>query len=120
MAEQPFLGHRMGELLHLYVVERFFENDETVGLIEPGAHLVPRVVRVGGTNHDLEVGAYLPETGGGFDTIPAGGHADVQKGHCERATLGEGLLDQCQRLLALESGNQFKVCRCSWPGSFLE
>ena len=58
---------------------------------------------------DLQVGAGLPDSGGGLDAVPAGGHADINEGHSIGSADGEGLLDHLQAFLALKGGVEFEA-----------
>ena len=74
LAEQvPLLGKGVRELQHLDRVEGLLEDDQPVGAADLGEHLLPGVVRIGGADHDLQVGRHLPEFQGGLDRRPSPG-----------------------------------------------
>ena len=54
LGDEPLLGQRVRELEDFDAVERLLENDQPVGLAELGDDVLPRVVRVGGADHDLD------------------------------------------------------------------
>ena len=85
----------------LDVVERFFEDHEFVGLAEFFPHLIPRVIRVRGADHDLHLGIDLPDARGGFDAIPARRHPDVHERHRVGPALGHRAPDHLEAFLAL-------------------
>ena len=108
LIKTPLLGEGAGELQNLDVVERFFEDHQPVGVAKLLHHLLPRIIRIGGADHDLEVRVFLPDPRNGFDAIPAGRHSDIDEGHGIGAFLFQGALDQGQPFLALERRVEFK------------
>src|ERR1035438_7747089 len=98
----------MGKLLHFDVVERLLEDQQAVGFANLGAHLLPRVISVGGAHYDLEFRIYLPDARNGFNPIPTGRHAHVHEGEGVRPVLRQRLLNHLEPLLALVSGVQLK------------
>ena len=99
--QRPFFGERVGQLLHLDIVERLFENEQPVGLTDFGAHFLPRVVRVGRANNDLQFRIYFPDAGDGFDAVPSWRHPDVHKSHRVWLVFHERLLHHLQSFLPL-------------------
>ena len=55
-AESPLLGQGMGELEDFDRLERFFENQEAVGLSEAAGNVVPRIIGIGGADDRLQFG----------------------------------------------------------------
>src|ERR1051325_4630673 len=106
----PLLRQGVGQLKRFDVVERFLEDKQAIGLAHLGPHLRPGVIRVRSADRDLEFGVNLPDARDRFDPVPTRWHAHVHEGHRVRARLGEGLLDQFKRLLALHGGIQLKGC----------
>jgi hypothetical protein len=71
--QTPFLRERMGELQHLDVVEWFLEHDQIGGVTQLVNHLLPGIVRIGGTDDDLEFRTAFPKMTDGLHAIPSGG-----------------------------------------------
>jgi hypothetical protein len=61
----------VGELQHLDIVEWFLEHDQVGRVTQLANHLLPRIVRIGGTDHDLEVWTAFPKLTDGFNAIPS-------------------------------------------------
>ena len=101
--EKPLPGQGVGDLHHLEGIERLLEDQQAVRLAEAFDHVLPGVIGIGGANTDLEVRIGSPKSAGGFDAIPARGHADIDKGHGIAVASLERALHQRQALGPLES-----------------
>ena len=108
LLELPFLHHRMGELQHFDGVKRFFKDDEAVALAEPFNHFLPGIIRIGGADDDLDVRIDLENPVGGFNSIPARGHAHIDERERIRACGGARIRDHFQALFAAKGGIDFK------------
>ena len=114
LKQPPFLGQGIGELQHFHRVERLLEDDEPVGIADPGRDAFPRIIGVSRAKNHLEIGIRLPKSGRGLNSIPARGHADVHKRHGKWLAGLLGGLDRRQTFLSLKRRRQFKV---PLPGS---
>src|SRR5438132_7996259 len=74
-----------------------------IGIADRLRDLVPIIVGVGGANDDLKIRKFLPDSGNGFNSIPARWHSHVDKGDSVRRAFGTGGTDFLQSLLSLES-----------------
>lgn len=102
--DRPLPGQRVRKLDHLNVVEWFLEDDEVLGTAEAAHHLVPRIVRIGRADDDLQIRGHFPQSCDGFDTVPTGRHADVNERHRERAAFGQRLHHQVECIAPLKGG----------------
>ena len=101
LVQAPFLGERAGQLQDFHGLERFFEDDQPVGGAQLVHHVVPGIIRKSRANNDLKVRVHLPDTGGGFNAVPAGRHAHINKSQRVRAAAAEGGLNQIESFPAL-------------------
>ena len=86
----------------------FFENEHAIGVAEIASNVFPGVVGVGGADHYLDFGIVIEYFFGGLDSVPSGGHADVDKGDGEGAALVSARGREFEALLALVRGGQVK------------
>ncbi len=67
----PLRGQRARHLAHLDGIEGLLQDQQAVTHIQPPQNLAPGVVRIGGADHDLQGGVFLPELLDGLHAIPA-------------------------------------------------
>ena len=104
LEEPPFFSERNRELQCLDGVEWFFQDDQPVGVAEPLEHFLPRVIRICGADHHLEVRIFLPDLCGGLDAVPSGRHPDIHESHGVRDDPRKAFLDQIETFLPLKRG----------------
>ena len=74
----------------------------------PG-NFLPRVVRIGGTKHDLKIGRHFPQLPNGLHAIPSWRHPDVHKRQCVRTACGLRSVESGESLVTLKCGVDHKV-----------
>ena len=104
--QKPFPGEGMRQLEDLDPVEGLLQNDQALRVTQALNGVLPRVVRMGGANHDLKVGIGFPELGDGLDAVPSGRHADIHQSQRIAPAFRESLLEQRQPVLTLIGGIQ--------------
>jgi hypothetical protein len=102
--EVPFFRQGVGKLAHVHNVKGFFEHEQTVGVAEALDDVVPGEIGVAGADDDLQVGAFAPDAGDGFDAIPARFHPHIHEGHGVGPLFGQSFAHALQTLLAVKGG----------------
>jgi hypothetical protein len=109
LQQGPFLGQRAGQLQHFHRVKRFLENHQPVGAAQLARNVVPRIVRIGRAQNDLDVRVHLPNPGDGLDAIPAGRHPHIDKRHGKRFAGSHRFANRRQSFISLKSGGQVEL-----------
>jgi hypothetical protein len=101
----------VGELQHFHGIERFFEDHHPVRVAQPRHHRFPRIIRIGGADHDLQRRIGFPNALGRLDAIPPRRHAYIDERQRVRAFLGQGRLHPEQGILPLISRIELEAGR---------
>ncbi len=101
LSQLPFPRQRTGHLADLQVVERLFQDQQLVVVLQPCLDGLEGIVGIRRAQRDLQVGVDVPQLFDGLQAIPAGRHAHIDKHHGIGGVGGQGLAHQCQRFLAL-------------------
>ncbi len=100
--EQPLVAEGVRQLHYLDGIEGLLEHQEPVARAQSLGHFAPRVVTVGGADHDLEVWIDLPHPSDGAHAVEPGRHANVHEGYRVGVPSGRRtrhLLDALQALV---------------------
>ncbi|MNN07021.1 hypothetical protein D3C81_1198350 [compost metagenome] len=109
LRQLPFPGQGIGHLADFQTVERLFQDQQLIAELQPFGHRFPAVVAVRRAQGDLQVRVDTPQLLDGFQAIPAGRHAHVDKGEGVGIATGQCAIDQCQRFLALIGGVELEA-----------
>ena len=118
--EPPFGGESVRELRDLDDVERLLENQPPVRTPQPRLDLVERVIGERGAEDDLDVRIDLPDPVDGFDAVPPGRHAQIDKRHGIRPAAPHRSSDALEPVFALEGGVDEVAFRGRAAGADLE
>src|ERR1700722_1741483 len=100
----PLAGQGIRALQDLDGLERLLDHQQLVGVVQACDQIRPVVVGVRRTYDDLHVGVDGPKTLDGLQTVPAGRHAHVDKGHRVGSALIQCLLLSRAPFLTLKRG----------------
>jgi hypothetical protein len=97
----PFARQCVGRLHDLDGLKGLLDHQQLIGIVQPGYHVGPVAVGVGGADHDLHVRVDGPKMFDRFQPVPARRHAHIHESHRIGPPLIEGLLDFSDAFLAL-------------------